>query len=259
MKIATWNVNSLRARLTHLEAWIKTQAPDVLCLQETKVRDVDFPTSAFAAWGYHVVFSGQPSYNGVAIASRMPLTDVEYGFPQWVDEQRRVVSATCAGVRVASVYVPNGTALDSPRYAYKLGWLAACTQAVSQWSHQYPHLVLAGDFNIAPADRDVYDPAVFAGGVLVSAAERQAFQAILACGLVDAYRLCDAVSPGFSWWDYRAGAFRQDHGVRIDHILLSPALCHADVRCVVDRTPRGQERPSDHTPVVVDIPMSTRA
>ncbi len=253
MKVATWNVNSLRVRLAQLEEWLGRLEPDVLCLQETKVRDADFPVQAFADRGYEVVFHGQPSYNGVAIAARGPLTDVTQGLGGFPDEQCRALAATFRGLRVASLYVPNGTALDSPRYPYKLAWLEALTEQSRRWLADNPALVLAGDFNIAPEDRDVYDPVAWEGSVLVSAAERAAFQALIAAGFTDGLGVLAGEGRGYSWWDYRAAAFRRDLGLRIDHILLSAPLAARFVQGFVDREARAHARPSDHAPVIIEI------
>ncbi|HUW97358.1 MAG TPA: exodeoxyribonuclease III [Acidiferrobacter sp.] len=253
LKIATWNVNSLRVRLAQLEEWLAAVQPDILCLQETKVRDRDFPVAAFSALGYHVVFHGQPSYNGVAIAARGALTDVTVGLEAFADEQCRVLSASYRGMRVACLYVPNGTALDSPRYPYKLEWLRALRDQTTRWLASYPALVLAGDFNIAPEDRDVYDPEAWRGAVLVSEPERAAFREIAALGFTDALRVIGGDDCGFSWWDYRGGAFRRNLGLRIDHILLSAPLAQLGLRCYVDRDARGHARPSDHAPVVAEL------
>ncbi len=253
MKIATWNVNSLRVRLPQLELWLATAQPDVLCLQETKVRDSDFPAEAFSALGYQVAFHGQPSYNGVAIAARGVLTDVAVGLEGFADEQCRCLSASYRGLRVASLYVPNGTALESPRYSYKLEWLRALRAQSVQWRARYPTLMLAGDFNIAPEDRDVYDPKAWEGSVLVSEPERAAFRDLLALGFTDSLRALGGEDQCFTWWDYRAAAFRRDQGLRIDHILVSDALRSACRACVVDREARAHARPSDHAPVVVEI------
>ena len=253
MKIATWNVNSLRVRLAQVEAWLDWAAPDILCLQETKVQDADFPLQAFAAQGYEVVFHGQRAYNGVAIAARGPLTDVVCGLADFTDDECRALSATYRGARVASLYIPNGTAIDSPRYPYKLGWLVALKDQSRAWLAQNPALILAGDFNIAPEDRDVYDPAAWEGSVLVSAPERAAFEALIATGLTDALGTLAGTGRDFSWWDYRAAAFRRDQGLRIDHILLGPPLATAFVRGFVDRRARAHARPSDHAPVMVEV------
>ena len=259
MKLATWNVNSLRVRLSQLEQWLATVQPDVLCLQETKVRDSDFPVQAFSALGYEVVYHGQPSYNGVAIAARGALTDVRIGLEGFADEQCRTIAASYQGLRVASLYVPNGTAIDSPRYPYKLEWLRALHAQSAHWLSSNPALVLAGDFNIAPEDEDVYDPKAWEGSVLVSAPERAAFRELIAVGFTDALRVIGGKGCGFSWWDYRAGAFRRDQGLRIDHILLSTSLAgHCQV-CYVDRDARGHPRPSDHAPVVAEIPWPVPA
>ncbi|MHB1512988.1 exodeoxyribonuclease III [Acidiferrobacter sp.] len=256
MKIATWNVNSLRVRLAQLEEWLGRVEPDVVCLQETKVRDADFPAQAFADRGYQVVFHGEPSYNGVAIAARGPLTDVACGLGGFPDTQCRALVATFRGLRVASLYIPNGTALDSPRYPYKLAWLEALKEQSRSWLADNPALILAGDFNIAPEDRDVYDPAAWEGSVLVSAPERAAFQALIGTGFTDALGALAAEGRAYSWWDYRAAAFRRDQGLRIDHVLLSAPLAAGFVRGYVDREARGHARPSDHAPVVVEVSWS---
>ncbi len=257
MKVATWNVNSLRVRLPQVEEWLRRVAPDVLCLQETKVQDRDFPQEAFAALGYQVVFHGQRSYNGVAIAARGPLSDVSCGLQGFADEQCRALSARYRGVRIASLYVPNGTALDSPRYPYKLDWLRALKAQAALWLAEGPELVLAGDFNIAPADRDVYDPVAWVGSVLVSEPEREAFRALLTEGFADALGELPGAEHGYTWWDYRAAAFRRDQGLRIDHILLSRVLAPRLIRAGVDRTPRAASRPSDHAPVLAEVGEGT--
>lgn len=257
MKIATWNVNSLRVRLPQLESWLVAAEPDVLCLQETKVRDSDFPVEAFSRLGYQVIFHGQPSYNGVAIAARGPLVDVAVGLDGFADDQCRALSASYQGLRVASLYVPNGTSLDSPRYPYKLAWLQALRVQASHWLGRSPAVVLAGDFNIAPEDRDVYDPKAWEGSVLVSEPERAAFRALIAEGFIDALREKGGADCGFSWWDYRQGAFRRDQGLRIDHVLLSAPAAPACDRCYVDREARAHVRPSDHAPVIAEIQWPT--
>lgn len=253
MKLATWNVNSLKVRLPHLLDWMLATQPDVVCLQETKLTDEAFPHEEIAAAGYHVAFSGQKTYNGVAILSRAPMTDVQAGMPGFEDEQKRVLAATIDGVRVVCVYIPNGQSPDSDKYAYKLRWLDALIVWLREELSRHPRLALLGDYNIAPEDADVHDPAAWAGNVLVSPPERARFRALLMLGLQDAFRLFAQEAQCFSWWDYRAAAFRRNLGVRIDHILLSAPLAQACTGCHIDKAPRKRERPSDHTPVVAEV------
>lgn len=251
MKIATWNVNSLKVRLPHLLGWLAEQQPDVVCLQETKQQDADFPHAELQAAGYHSVCSGQKTYNGVAILSREPIADVRTGIPDFADEQKRVIAATIADVRIVCVYVPNGQSVDSDKYQYKLNWLAALTAWLKDELAKHPKLALLGDYNIAPEDRDVHDPQAWQGNVLVSEPEREAFKGLAALGLRDAFRLFEQDAKSYSWWDYRMLAFRRNQGLRIDHILISEALqCTA---CVIDKAPRKLERPSDHTPVIAEV------
>lgn len=251
MRIATWNVNSLKVRLPHVLDWLAANQPDVLCLQETKQEDSQFPLAALQQAGYQAVFSGQKTYNGVAIISKLVPTEVVYGLPDFADEQKRVLAATIQGMRVICVYVPNGESVDSDKYQYKLAWLSALQTWVKQELQRHPKLALLGDYNIAPEDRDVHDPVAWQGNVLVSEAERAAFKGLVQSGLRDSFRLFEQPEKSYSWWDYRMMAFRRNRGLRIDHILLSPALeCSA---CSIDRAPRKLERPSDHTPVVAEI------
>lgn len=253
MKIATWNVNSLKVRLPQVLDWLAANPVDVLCLQETKQQDADFPHEALMAAGYHSEFSGQKTYNGVAILSRAPAADVRLGIPGFADEQKRVIAATFGDVRVVDVYIPNGQSLDSDKYQYKLAWLEALHGWLEQELVRHPKLALLGDYNIAPEDRDVHDPASWAGNVLVSDSERAAFQSLLALGMHDSFRLFEQPEKSFSWWDYRMMAFRRNMGLRIDHILVSAPLAAQCKGCVIDKTPRKLERPSDHTPVVVEL------
>ena len=251
MKLATWNVNSLKVRLPHLLEWLAANPVDVVCLQETKQQDADFPQAELQAAGYHSVFSGQKTYNGVAILSREPISDVHYGIPDFEDEQKRVIAATVDGIRVVCVYIPNGQEVDSDKYRYKLKWLGALTAWLKDELARYPKLALLGDYNIAPEDRDVYDPVAWQGNVLVSEPERAAFQGMLQLGLVDTFRLFEQEDKSYSWWDYRMMAFRRNMGLRIDHILVSSGLqCKS---CHIDKAPRKLERPSDHTPVVAEV------
>lgn len=253
MKLATWNVNSLNVRLPHVLDWVHDNQPDVLCLQETKQEDIKFPYAELKQAGYEAVHSGQKTYNGVAILTRHDLTDVSHGIANFEDEQRRVISATINGVRVVCVYIPNGQAVDSEKYTYKLRWLEALTYWLAEELKKYPNLVLLGDYNIAPDDRDCHDPAAWLGQVLVSPRERNAFEKLTQLGLHDSFRLFEQADGHFSWWDYRMAGFRRNLGMRIDHILVSEALKSACQSCMIDKTPRKLERPSDHTPVVLTL------
>lgn len=255
VRVATWNVNSLRVRLPQVLDWLGIQQPDILALQETKLPDHAFPVHELAGAGYHVVYAGQPAYNGVAILSRQPVSAVMSAVPGMEDEQRRVLGASIAGLRVLNLYVPNGQSLDSDKYTYKLAWLQQVSAWVRSESAAHPHLVVLGDFNIAPQDRDVYDAQIFAGQVLCSAAERAAFHDLQQFGLQDAFRLFAQEERSFTHWDYRGGAFRRNWGVRIDHILLSPLLAAACQRCWIDQTPRRWPRPSDHAPLLADLEL----
>jgi exodeoxyribonuclease-3 len=253
MKLATWNVNSLKVRLPHLLEWLPVARPDVVCLQETKLEDDKFPRAEIEAACYQVVFSGQKTYNGVALLSRAPLADVQVGIPGFEDEQKRVLAATIENTRVVCVYIPNGQSLDSDKYPYKLRWLDALIAWLKDELSRHPRLALLGDYNIAPEDADVHDPAAWAGNVLVSEPERARFKALAELGLKDAFRLFPQEEKSYSWWDYRQGAFRRNLGLRIDHILLSPELAAGCSACVIDKTPRRWERPSDHTPVIATV------
>lgn len=251
MRIATWNVNSLKVRLPHVLDWLAAEQPDVLCLQETKQQDGDFPQAELHQAGYQSVFSGQKTYNGVAILSKSTPAEVQHGIPDFADEQKRVTSTTVDGVRIVCVYVPNGQSVDSDKYHYKMKWLAALRGWLQEELHNYPKLALLGDYNIAPEDRDVYDPQAWEGNVLVSDPERDAFRSLEQLGLRDSFRLFEQPDKSYSWWDYRAMAFRRNMGLRIDHILVSNALeCRS---CTIDKAPRKLERPSDHTPVIAEI------
>ncbi len=252
-KIATWNVNSLNVRLPQVLDWLRDRQPDILALQETKLIDPDFPTLDIANAGYRAVFSGQKTYNGVAILSRLPAGDIATDLPGLDDPQRRVLGATVDKVRVLNLYVPNGQAVGSDKYAYKLAWLEKLTGWLRDELARHPRLVMLGDFNIAPEDRDVHDPAAWAGQVLCSDPERAAFRRFLDLGLKDAFRLFPQEDRAFSWWDYRAAAFRRNLGLRIDHILVSPALAAVCTACQVDKAPRRLERPSDHALVVAEF------
>ncbi|EXI88448.1 MAG: Exodeoxyribonuclease III [Candidatus Accumulibacter regalis] len=253
MKIASWNVNSLKVRLPQLLDWLAAQKPAVVCLQETKLDDPFFPKAELEAAGYHVVFSGQKTYNGVALLTREPPTDVVFGNPLHADPQKRLLAATVSGICFICAYVPNGQAVGSDKYAYKLAWLDALIDWIAAQLAENPRLVLAGDFNIAPDDRDVHDPAAWAGQILCSAAERAAFQRLLDLGLRDSFRLFEQPEKSFSWWDYRMLGFQKNRGLRIDHILLSTALAGRCTGAEIKRDLRKLERPSDHAPVTAEL------
>jgi len=252
VKVATWNVNSLRVRLPQVLAWLEDSPVDVLALQETKLADAEFPASELEALGYHVVHSGQKTYNGVALIAREPLDAVATDIPGFEDPHRRVLAATIGGVRIIDLYVPNGQAVGSDKYAYKLRWLAALEPWIRLELAEHPRLMVLGDFNVAPEDRDVHDPAAWSGAVLVSEPERAAFRALIATGLIDVFRRFDQPPRSFSWWDYRMLAFRRNHGLRIDLILASPPLAEHCIECRIDVEPRRAERPSDHAPVLAE-------
>ena len=256
MKIATWNVNSLRVRLPHLLDWLAAAQPDVVGLQELKLTDDLFPAAELEAAGYHAVINGQKTYNGVAILSRHPITDVSRDIPGFADEQKRVIAATVNGVRVINVYVVNGQDLGTEKYTYKLRWLAALQDYLATEIAAHPRLALLGDFNIAPAAEDTHDPAQWEGKILCSPPEREAFQRLLALGLKDSFRLFPQPEKTFTWWDYRQAGFRRNLGLRIDHVLASDALAAHCARCEVDTAPRKLERPSDHAPLTAtfDLP-----
>jgi exodeoxyribonuclease-3 len=253
MKLATWNVNSLKVRLPHLLDWLAAQTPDIVCLQETKLTDDAFAVAEIEAAGYRSVFSGQKTYNGVAIVSRVASSDVIMGIPGFEDEQKRVLAATVDGTRVICLYIPNGQSVDSDKYQYKLRWLDALRDWLKAEIATHPRLAVLGDFNIAPEDRDVHDPVAWAGQVLCSEAERAHFRHLLDLGLKDSFRLFEQAEQSFSWWDYRAAGFRRNLGLRIDHILASPELAAACVACAIDKAPRKLERPSDHAPVIAEF------
>lgn len=256
MIIATWNVNSLKVRLPHLLDWLEQRQPDVVCLQETKTEDAKFPLADIQAAGYQVVYSGQKTYNGVAILSRHAIADSQPDIPGFADQQKRVLAVTAAGVRVVCAYVPNGQAVDSEKYQYKLNWLAAFEHWLALELERHPRLAVLGDYNIAPADEDVHDPKAWQGQVLVSDRERAAFGRLIDLGFKDGFRLFPQPEKSFTWWDYRMNAFRRKMGLRIDHILLSAELARNCRRCEIDIEPRARERPSDHTPIWADIETS---
>jgi exodeoxyribonuclease-3 len=253
MKIATWNVNSLKVRLPHLLQWLGENPVDVLCVQETKMTDDKFPVSEINSAGYHVVYTGQKTYNGVAILSKHPIQDVVKNNPRYADEQQRIIAATIEGMRIICAYVPNGGTIESDKYTYKLSWLASLHEWLQEEMRTHEQLAILGDYNIAPSDRDVHDPVAWAGQVLFSDPERKALDALVELGLCDSFRLFEQPEKSYSWWDYRQLAFRRNCGLRIDHILLSPALAKRCTACTIDRAPRKWEQPSDHAPVVATI------
>jgi exodeoxyribonuclease-3 len=253
MKLSSWNVNSLKVRFSQVLQWLEANPVDVLCLQETKLTDDKFPLAEINAAGYQVVFSGQKTYNGVAILSKLPIEEVLKNNPLYPDEQQRIVAATIGGVRIVCAYVPNGQSVDSEKYLYKLNWLSAFREWLSQEAAQHTQLAVLGDFNIAPEDRDVHDPVAWTGQVLVSDPERAALSALMELGLQDAFRLFEQADKSFSWWDYRQLGFRLNKGLRIDHILLSQALAARCSACAIDRIPRKWEQPSDHAPIIATL------
>jgi len=260
MKFATWNVNSLKVRLPQVLAWLQDNPVDALCLQELKLAHDKFPLEAFADMGYRACWAGQKTYNGVAVISRAQASDEQCNIPGFDDAQQRIIAATlpspAGDLRVISAYCPNGQSLDSDKYAYKLEWFEALRRWLAAELRRYPRLAVLGDYNVAPADEDVHDPAKWQGGVLVSGPERQAFEALLGLGLTDAFRQFPQEEKSFSWWDYRQMAFRRNAGLRIDHVLVSDALRPFCTGCVIDKQPRRNEQPSDHAPVVATFDFS---
>jgi exodeoxyribonuclease III len=253
MRIASWNVNSLKVRLPQVEQWCRDAQPDVLALQETKLEDDKFPREAIEALGYHVAYAGQKTYNGVAILARAPLEDVVAGVPGFDDPHKRVLAATVDSVRIVDLYVVNGQSVGSEKYAWKLKWLEAVTEYLRAELRRHAKLVVLGDFNIAPDDRDVHDPDAWRDQVLCSEPERAALRGILDLGFADSFRVFVEDAGHFSWWDYRQAAFRRNLGLRIDLILASEALRDHLSAASIDRTPRTWERPSDHTPVLLEL------
>ena len=257
LSVATWNVNSLKVRLQHLLDWLGQHAVDVVCLQETKLTDDRFPAAELQAAGYRSVFAGQKTYNGVAILLResagVAATEVQVNLPNLADEQKRLLAVTLDGLRIVNGYFPNGQAVGSDKFAYKLAWLSALTDWLRGELARHEQLLLAGDFNIAPEPRDVHDPALWEGQVLFSEPERAAFRALLALGLRDGFRLFEQPERSYTWWDYRNLAFRRKMGLRIDHILLSTPLAARCASCTIDVEPRRREQPSDHAPVLATL------
>jgi exodeoxyribonuclease-3 len=255
VKIAAWNVNSLTVRLPHVLEWARSAGPDVLALQEIKLLTEVFPLERFTESGYHAIASGQKTYNGVATISRAALADPVTDIPGFEDAERRVLAATIDGIRIVNLYVPNGQSVGSLKYEYKLRWLAALRDYLATEMSVHDNLVVLGDFNVAPDDIDVYDPDAWGEGILCSPAERAALRDLLKLGLVDVFRQFEQPEKSFSWWDYRAGKFRRNAGLRIDLILASPALAARCTASYIDREPRGWDRPSDHTPVVAEFAL----
>ncbi|MEO6264959.1 MAG: exodeoxyribonuclease III [Luteimonas sp.] len=254
MKIASWNVNSLNVRLPHLQQWLREAAPDVIALQETKLEDARFPAAALAELGYRSVFCGQKTYNGVALLSRLPFAgECVTAIPGCDDPQKRVIAATVGDVRIVDLYVVNGEAVGSGKFAYKLRWLAAVRTWLADELRRHPNLVVLGDFNIAPDDRDVHDPKRWREKVLCSTPEREALRDLLALGLHDSFRLHNPEGGHYSWWDYRLAAFQRGWGLRIDLALVSEPLRARCAAAGIDLAPRSWERPSDHTPVWVEL------
>lgn len=253
MRIASWNVNSLKVRLPQVVDWIQHHRPDILGLQETKLTDDKFPVAAIEEAGLYVVHAGQPTYNGVALMSREPPQDVVTGIPDLFDEQKRVIAATIGDIRVINLYVVNGKEVGSDKYDYKLRWLEAAERWIGDELTRHDKLVVLGDFNIAPDDRDVHDPEAWHERILCSTPEREALTRLLDLGLHDSFRLFEQPEKVFSWWDYRAAAFRRGMGLRIDLILCSDALRRRCRTSYIDKEPRRNERPSDHAPAVAEF------
>ncbi len=253
MKLATWNVNSLKVRLPQVLEFLAAHQPDALCLQETKSEDEKFPIAEINAAGYHAVYSGQKTYNGVAILSLQEPQEVTMGIAEFEDPQKRVISALVNGVRIVCVYIPNGESVESVKYAYKLDWLRRLNACLKEELTRYPRLAVLGDYNIAPEDRDVHDPNFWAGKVLFSEPEKAALRDIAALGLQDSFRLFEQPDKSYSWWDYRMNGFKRNLGLRIDHILLSAELAKGCKSCTIVRDMRAKERPSDHAPVLAEL------
>ena len=253
MRIATWNVKSLKIRLPHLLQWLASHRPDVMCLQETKLEDEAFPLDAISEAGYRAIYTGQKAYNGVAILSREPAVDIVPALPAFETPHKRLLAATIAGVRCVCVYVPNGESPTSDKYPFKLNWYAGLRDWLESELRRHPALAVLGDFNVAPEDRDVHDPKAWEGRIHFTEPEKAALRALFALGLKDAFRLFEQPDGSFTWWDYRMYAFRRKMGLRIDHILLSPAVAARCTSCAIDVEPRKLERPSDHAPVYADF------
>ena len=253
MKIATWNVNSMNVRQPHVVEWLQNHEPDVLVLQEIKQVTEKFPSEVLLELGYHSIASGQKTYNGVAVISKTPPVDPVYDFPSLEDPQRRILASTIGDVRVVDLYIPNGSEVGSEKYAYKLDWLKSLHSFLEAEMQQHENVVVLGDFNIAPADADVYDPEKWGEAILCSPLEREALRELFKLGLTDVFRKFEHPEGTFSWWDYRAAGFRRNAGLRIDLILTSDAMTERCTASYVDKEPRAWERPSDHTPVVAEF------
>ena len=257
MKIATWNVNSLNVRLPHVISWLTENQPDILCLQETKQVNEKFEHDAFSAIGYHSYHNGQKTYNGVAIISKKELNNINFNLPNFEDPQRRIISGILTNnnesIYIVSAYIPNGQAVDSDKFIYKMNWLNKFSEWVEKLTKKYDEIILTGDFNIAPEDNDCHDPDAWIGQNLVSPSERKAFKNILKIGFHDSYRKINPDLKEYSWWDYRMAGFRRNLGMRIDHILVSTKMVPNITHSYIDKKPRKLERPSDHTPVVTEI------
>ena len=251
MRVATWNVNSLRVRLGHLLDWLADARPDIACLQETKTEDANFPVAELRNAGYESVYCGQKSYNGVAILARSPITEVAHGIPDFIDDPKRCIAGTVNGVRIVCLYAPNGEAPGTEKYAYKLRWYGELARWLKEI--QIPNLAVLGDMNVAPEDRDVHDPKRWEGKIHVSEPERAALRKVIDSGFADAFRMFPQPEKSFSWWDYRLNAFQRDWGLRIDLALLAPALAKRCTGCTIDLAPRKRERPSDHAPVIAEL------
>jgi exodeoxyribonuclease-3 len=253
MKIATWNVNSMKVRLPHVVEWLQNHEPDVLVLQEIKQLTENFPTEALQEIGYHSIASGQKTYNGVAVISKSPATDPVTDFPDLDDPQRRILASTVDGIRIVDLYIPNGSEVGSEKYEYKLNWLKSLRNFLEAEMQRHENVVVLGDFNIAPADADVYDPEKWGDAILCSPLERQALGKLFDLGLTDVFRKFEHPEGTFSWWDYRAAGFRRNAGLRIDLILTSDSMTERCKSSYVDKEPRAWERPSDHAPVVAEF------
>jgi exodeoxyribonuclease-3 len=253
VKLATWNVNSIRARLDHILRWLETEQPDVLCMQETKVEDDEFPSDELQMLGYAVAMAGQPTYNGVAIASRLPMKEIQIGLVDApLDADKRLITATVGGLRVMSAYIPNGRSVNNPAFAEKLAWLAQLRRTVTE-REQGRDVFLGGDFNVASDERDVFDPEAFRGKVHFHPDERKELDLLRGAGFTDAFRKFDERAGQYSWWDYRGGGLRKNQGLRIDYAFLSPGLMARCKSCRMDEKPRHEDKPSDHIPVVVEL------
>ena len=253
LKVASWNVNSLNVRLPHVLAWCDVASPDILALQETKLTDDRFPVNELLEAGYQSVYSGQKTYNGVAILSREPATDIVTDIDGLEDPQRRILAATIGGLRIIDLYVVNGSEVGSEKFAYKLHWLEQVTRWIETEMQCHEKVIVLGDFNIAPDDRDVHDPELWRGKILCSEQEREALQGILRLGLTDTFRQFEQEEKTWSWWDYRMAAFRRNMGLRIDLVLASAALSEVCSAAYIDKEPRRQDRPSDHAPVIAEF------